>query len=342
MVQPSTWNDTKQHWISQFLLKGFRIKGRRHDVYELDKETNEVNIRKIADAASKQRLLTVRDEELLGRIESQASRAVGKLRDGRIDITEMERRALDSLVFAMLVDNPYGTFDASKVRAEVIEDRSNKLEAALLRHGGFMVRKGLRALLDENLPYDYLSMSFEGRESLARKMLQLMGLRVHRAVADEPLVIGDSPILVVHNTVDGQTSVPHPGTEIVLPVSSKYVLMYNWTTPSKLIDRGHALDRERVRSLNRGYYHASNSNCIYGSTRDSLEQSRVLQLLWLPQERSVEVNDGWWMMREELQRVQREQVAADAEGMRVYDGVARELVRAAQDAADSPASENVK
>ena len=34
-MQPSTWNDTNQHWIPQFLLKGFGIRKRAASVYEL-------------------------------------------------------------------------------------------------------------------------------------------------------------------------------------------------------------------------------------------------------------------------------------------------------------------
>ena len=57
-MQPSTWKDTNQHWIPQFLLKGFGIRKRASSVYELDKQTKAVAIRKVSDAASTPRLLT--------------------------------------------------------------------------------------------------------------------------------------------------------------------------------------------------------------------------------------------------------------------------------------------
>ena len=343
MMQPSTWNDENQHWIPQFLLKGFGIQGRRSRVYEMDRETGQINIVKVAEAASKQLLLTDLDDSVLRRIESHPSRAVGMIRKGRIvDITQEGRQALDDLVFAMIVNDPHGAIDRAKARADVIGDQSDKLQAALLRHGGYMDHQGLRDLLDESMQYNYLSMSFDHSESLVRKMLRYMRLSVRQATDDESFVIGDSPVLAIRNPVNGQASLSNPDSQVVLPVSNKTVLVYDWATPIHLIDHGPKLEREQVRSLNRDYYHKSNSRYIYGSTRGSLECSQRVQMLWLPQKRSVQVNDGWWIMQEELQKAQGEWVAADAEGVRDYDFVARELVRAAQAAADSPASEDTE
>ena len=172
-----------------------------------------------------------------------------------------------------------------------------------------MDRQGLQDLLDESLPYDYLTMSFAAREIVVRKMLRCMGLRVHRAAADESFVIGDSPVLAIRNTGTGEASLLHPGSQVVLPISSKCVLVYDWATPLNLIDVGPMLDREQVRSLNRDYYQRSNSRYIYGSTCDSLKRSQQVQRLWLPGKRSEEVSDGWWVMQQELQEFQRENVA---------------------------------
>ena len=136
MMQPSTWNDENQHWIPQFLLKGFGIQGRRSRVYEMDRETGQINIVKVAEAASKQLLRTDLDDSVLRRIESHASRAVSMIRKGHTDISEQGRQALDALVFAMMVNDPHGVFDRRKVREEVIEDQSEKLQAALERNRG--------------------------------------------------------------------------------------------------------------------------------------------------------------------------------------------------------------
>ena len=75
-MQPSTWNDTNQHWIPQFLLKGFGIRKNASSVYELDKQTKAIAVRKVKEAASKQYLLTERDDELMRGIESRAATAI--------------------------------------------------------------------------------------------------------------------------------------------------------------------------------------------------------------------------------------------------------------------------
>ena len=52
-MQPSTWNDTNQHWVPQFLLKGFGIKKKASQVWELDKHTGVIAKRKVREVASK-------------------------------------------------------------------------------------------------------------------------------------------------------------------------------------------------------------------------------------------------------------------------------------------------
>ena len=40
-MEPSTWNPTNQHWLSRFLLKGFKAKGKSSLIYERDNVTGE-------------------------------------------------------------------------------------------------------------------------------------------------------------------------------------------------------------------------------------------------------------------------------------------------------------
>ena len=57
-MQPSTWNERNQHWIPQFLLKGFGTKGNASTVYELDKQTKKIRLAPVDDVASKEHLHT--------------------------------------------------------------------------------------------------------------------------------------------------------------------------------------------------------------------------------------------------------------------------------------------
>ena len=79
-TQPSTWNDTNQHWIPQFLLKGFGIRSKSSTIYELDKQTKVVTVRNVEKIASKQHLLTDRDDDLVKAIERRATEVISAIR----------------------------------------------------------------------------------------------------------------------------------------------------------------------------------------------------------------------------------------------------------------------
>ena len=115
-MQPSTWNDTNQHWVSQFLLKGFGIKGNAAKVWQLDKRTGLVEICQVKSAASKQRLMTDRDDELMKHIEIQATGPIRNIRKRKLRITEKDRNAIDQLVAAMMQNDPYNGVDYEKAR----------------------------------------------------------------------------------------------------------------------------------------------------------------------------------------------------------------------------------
>ena len=112
-MQPSTWNDTNQHWIPQSLLKGFGRQGRAYSVYELDNHTKVIADRKVSEVASKPRLITERDDFSLKKIEDAAAKAMRMVRKGT-DFEEMRSGdvmdgfdALHQLAVAMEPINPY-------------------------------------------------------------------------------------------------------------------------------------------------------------------------------------------------------------------------------------------
>ena len=106
-MHQSTWNDTNQHWIPQFLLRGFGIRKKASSVYELDNQTKAISVREVKEAASKQHLLTDRDDAEVGKIENRAKEAVRAIGKGNLDhIGKDERQAVDKLVCAMMLDDP--------------------------------------------------------------------------------------------------------------------------------------------------------------------------------------------------------------------------------------------
>ena len=137
-MRPSTWNDTIQHWIPQFLLKGFGIRGQASSILELDKQTNAVSVRNVSEVASKQHLLTERDDELMRDIESRVASMIDAIRKGHLNqIGENERQAVDRLVCAMILNDPYCGFDAEATRKTVIAQVISELNETVKRYGGY-------------------------------------------------------------------------------------------------------------------------------------------------------------------------------------------------------------
>ena len=331
-MQPSTWNSTNQHWIPQFLLKGFGIKGRASQVYELDKQSRDIRIRAVDDVASKQRLLTERDDELMKAIESRSTLAIGRIRKGDLSIQQDDRQALNTLVFAMMRNDPRSGFNEARTREEITSDLSNEIAEAFARQGGLVDLQDLKDFIGERFGHDYLNVTLGMGHNLALKALELMGLRVHEPVEGEVFTIGDSPVLVVRGTVGAYKSLLHPGSQVILPIHSRRVLVYSWETPMNLIQPGDALSRDQVRSLARDYYHESNSRYIFGRNRGSLKHARMPQIPRSSGTRPAGVSDGWRVMQEELLRVSRSREETDKAHRKELDAFARELViRARQD-----------
>ena len=253
-MQASNWNDTNQHWIPQFLLKGFGIKRRVSQIYEMDKQSRNVRIRAVEDVASKQRLLTERDDELMKTIEMRSTRTIGRIRKGDLGIQHEERQALNALVFAMMRNDPHSGFDETRIREDITRNLSNEIAEAISRQGGLVNLQDLKHFIDERFSHDYLNVSMGIERNLALTALGLMGLRVHEPVEGESFTIGDSPVLVVRGTVGGSRNLLNAGSQVILPIHSRRVLVYSWETPMNLIEPGDVLGREQVRSLARGYY----------------------------------------------------------------------------------------
>lgn len=325
-MQPSTWNDTNQHWLSQFLLKGFGIRRRAGEVYELDKETNAIGIRKVAAAASKRHLLTERDDALMRGIENRVNPVINAIRKGRLSIGEDGRQAIDDLVYAMMRNDPYGNTDSQAARQETIDEVTRKLSDAVAKYGMRLDEQDAQDSINGQLSHDYLSASMNSASSMLRVALRLMGLHLYQAANRELFIIGDSPVMIARGTLDGAPSLLNPGSQIILPISSTCLLVYAWEIETNVIGDGGTLDREQVRSLNEDYYHGTSSRRIYGRNREVLERSRMLSLKWISRERSTVVKDGWFQMQiERTKDRELHQMEESTRAMR-FDQAAQELV----------------
>ena len=326
-MHPSTWNDTNQHWTPQFLLKGFGIKGHASKVYALETHTSKITIRKVGDMASKLGLLTERDDHLMKRIEARSARVVNRIRKGDLGMRPREREVLDSLVFALMRNDPYSGSDDERTRREVVHNFSLELTEAIQQQRGLVSLRDVKEFADRYLSHDFLSIAMDPNDSLVLRVLRLMGLSVHVPEDGEHLVIGDSPVLVVRGEVAGVTNLLNPGSQIILPIHSRCLLVYSWDTPFNLIQSSTHLDSNQVRSLNSDYLHGTNSQFIFGRTRESLLCTQIPQVQPEGTARSSAVNIGWLMLQSELAKISRTRTKRDAEEKGELDLVARELVR---------------
>ena len=327
-MQPSTWNDTNQHWVSQFLLKGFGIKGNAAKVWQLDKRTGLVEICQVKSAASKQQLMTDRDDELMKRIEIQATGPISNIRKRKLRITEKDRKAIDQLVAAMMQYDPYNGVDHEKARREAVDAVSESVIEAFEHSGGDVDLEDLKQLLDSRLNHDYLANSINDGQSLVLDVLRLMGLQAIYAPPEETFVIGDSPVLAVRGRGSGGPSLLNRGSQVILPISSHCLLFYSWAMESNLIADGDTIDRRQLASLNRDYYHHLNCRFLFGRTKECLIRARQRQLNW-GGERSTYVSQGWLALQENLGVVRAQNAAKGKQDAEMLLRGAREIVRRA-------------
>ena len=329
-MQPSTWNDTNQHWLSQFLLKGFGIRKKASSVYELDKQTKAVAVRKVSEAASKPCLLTEQDDKLLRGIESRAAPVIDTIRKGHLsDIDEDGRQAVDKLTLAMMLNDPYYGVDIEAARETAIAEVVRELSKATIKYGGILDKPDFTDFLDDRLPYDRLSGFMDLATSQVLMALRLMGLQAFNSAEGASFIIGDSPALVIRGAVNGETNLLNPGSQVILPISSRCLLAYTWSTETNLIDDGGTFDGEQVRSLNSDYYHGAKCRYIYGRDEETLRKSQQLSLHYTPRGRSNDVKSGWAMIQRLQQMAQRQHETQNTVQSMALEYGARELVDSA-------------
>ena len=320
-MQPSIWNDSNQHWVPQFLLKGFGIKKKASQIWELDKRTGDTARRNVEEVASKQELLSNRDDELMKSIENEATRPIGRIRKGKLDISLRDRIAIDRLVAAMIQNDPYNGFDERSARQDAINTVSKSVQDTFAREGGFFEPGTLESYMDERLNHDYLTLTLGNRDYAVQSMLHHMGLKVFFATEGDGFIIGDSPVLAVRSNAGTEgPNLVNPGSQVILPISTQCTLLYDWTTVPNFIANGGPIDSRQLLSLNQDYSHASNCRFLYGRTEESLTMSRRIRLKWGNGQRSTDVSQGWSAFQQHSANVQAKNAAEEtrnAEGLRL-------------------------
>ena len=234
MPLSKTWDGTNQHWVPQQLLRRFSIAKRDGRVYALNKRTWQVAVRRIEKIGSKTDLLTAIDNKRLTAIEARVERVLRDIRSGKLGKLQIEdRMAIDTLVFAMTVDNPYSGADKAKMRKEAIRDTAKQVAERSLLHGRPIDRPRLEERVAALIPQDYLSIALDFGEPLTIAALHLMGLTLH--ISKEPLVIGDAPVLFARSDIGGRPSLLNFGSEVLLPISSHHLLHYDWSTSTNVL-----------------------------------------------------------------------------------------------------------
>ena len=329
-MQPSTWNDTNQHWVPQFLLKGFGIKKKASQIWELDKRTGTTAKRKVKDVASKQGLLSDRDDELMRKLEIEATRAISRIRKVDLNISLRDRISIDRLVAAMIQNDPYNGFDEGKARQEAIDSVSKSVKEAVALEGGFFEPGTLESYMDERISHDYLALTLGGENYVVPSMLHHMRLQAIFAPEGDGFIIGDSPVLVVRSSEGAAgPNLRNPGSQVILPISTQCILFYDWATAPNLIAHGGTVDGRQLLSLNQDYSHESNCRFLYGRTEESLTQSRRPLVNWGNAQRSTGVGQGWFAFQQYFGSVEAknaEEEKLNAEGLRLE---ARKLVQQA-------------
>ena len=268
-MQSSTWNNTNQHWVPRFILKGFGTKGNSGKVYKLDKRTGEIKVRNVDEVASKPHLLTERDDWYMKRIENASANAVGKIRKGN-DIEHLltkEVLALESLVRAMERIDPYCGSNGLETRKVVVDSFMQIVNEAAMHHGQMLDEADLRKFIDDHLEHEALSGYRQGPPDSAFPMWP----RSHRAPDGEYLVIGDSPVTSIRSA-DGLLA------QLILPIGSKYVYTLtadNFREQVPMIGQSATLTNEAVRSLNAHYYLRQPGQYLYSRDENTLEQCKL-------------------------------------------------------------------
>ncbi len=318
---PNTWDNSNQHWVSQFLLKGFGLPGNASHVYTLDKRTLSTTIRSVDDVASKVNLLTAQDNSRLTSIERSITGAVQRLRKGhQIHLAVKERQLLNDLVLSLILADPYSGVKREKLRKDVVQNTANMIAEIAFRNGLPVSRPRLQSSMHPLLPEDVLTLALDSENSLTSIALSLMGLSIHKAT--KPLVIGDSPVMIARARRNSVPSLLNFGSEIALPIAYNCVLVYDWVTEPNTVTLADPLTNQQSRLVGHYYWSISRCRYVFSRTRDALYEARMPYESLVESTGSVTPSTGWHLMQEIAKNSEiRRQLQDDQERLKFERGI---------------------
>ena len=318
---PNTCDNSKQHWVSQFLLKGFGLPGNASHVYTLDKRTLSITTRSVDDVASKVNLLTAQDNSRLTSIEGNITEAVQRLRkDDRIHLTVKERQLLNDLVLSLILADPYSGVKRDKLRKEVVQNTANMIAEIAFLNGLPVSRSRLQSSMHPLLPEDVLTLALDSENSLTSIALSLMGLSVHKT--PKPVVIGDSPVMIARAPLNGVPGLLNFGSEIALPIAYNCVLVYDWITEPNTVILGEPLTPQQSHLVGHYYWSIAKCQYVFSRTPDALDEARVPFEPLIDSRGSVKPSTGWHLMQEIARNIEiRRQLEDDQDRLNFERGV---------------------
>lgn len=297
---PNAGNESNQHWLSVFILKGFGLPRNREHVYTLDKQTSDIDIRSVDDVASKIGLLTNLDNNRMSEIEGRINNPLHHIRKGKLDLTTDERKLVDELVLTLILADPYEGVNIGKLSKEVTKDITDQMANIGIRNGLLVDRQRFKDSIQNAIPRDFLTLALEAEHGLTKAALQLMGLRVHKA--PEPIVLGDSPVLIARAARNGKPSLTAFGSEIALPIAYNSILIYDWSTPPNTIAYGPPLTPAQIQLVRQRYCHPTKGQFVFSRTKEALHETRNAQQQASERSGGTSVPSWGWALMQEIEK----------------------------------------
>ena len=270
-MPPSTWNAANQHWIPQFLLRGFGTKRRRSDIYRLDCSDGSLSCELVERVASRSFLMTELDDQVLRGIENRGSHSVALLRKSRFTLfTEADRRALDLLVLSLLFNHPSWIPDKEGIRRDAVWERGHEVMRANPIYGTAVPADAVMSAVDGLAGRNYFHAVITSASSSSVERMRAMRLTAYAPPLGHFFVIGDQPAVILRPDLPAPCRWLYGDEMVVLPISCSVLLVYQLPGPPNLLSFDGRVSAGFFGMLDQIYRSGSAGRYVYGRTPGSL------------------------------------------------------------------------
>jgi hypothetical protein len=247
--------ETRQHWVPQFLLRGFHS-GNEKSVFVFDKLTDRVFPSAIEKVASEHGFYNIGGsahlDDIMFRTEDATAPIIQKIRDRKSIMGLDEDQQIWLAVFA--------TFQLLRTKAysERSQDMVRQIASVVSEMNGGELPQKIRRQLGLTSPEPEHEKALSTIPGLARPVLEKLlqkNLILYRSDGTLPFWISDNPVALDNTTnpgdgVRGTLGVGVQGIEIYLPISGELTLAYMCPSIAMMYE---ILDEEAARF---GFIHA--------------------------------------------------------------------------------------